>query len=240
VLTKDRYLDTVRQEGDRIVAVGRAGDLAAPVPATPDWDLAGLIAHTSFVHRYVSAWMDAGAPQKRDVVPEPSGDVVDWFAAGVDGLIARLDAADPDARVPTFIGPATNMFWIRRMAHETAMHRHDAEEAVGGPGPVPTDIAIDGIDEFLTGFHLPHRIGGRFAGSGETLHFHATDGDGEWFLTRTAEGVDVERRHGKADVAARGTGHDLLMFVWSRAGTEHLEVFGDESLLTSWQDCLDP
>lgn len=126
------------------------------------------------------------------------------------------------------------------MAHENAVHRRDAEDSAGSVTPVPTDVALDGIDEFLTGFHLPHRVGRRFTGAGETLHFHATDGDGEWFLTRTPDGVEVERRHGKADVAARGRAHDLLMFVWSRAGTDTLEVFGDDSLLTAWQEALNP
>lgn len=240
MLEPARYIEIARLEGERLAEIGRGGDLRAAVPATPDWDLGALVAHTGFVHRYISAWMDAGEPQGRDVVPDPPTDVVGWYADGLEELMSRLEAADPDERATTFIGPATNTFWLRRTTHENTIHRHDGEETTGRAAVVPTDVAIDGIDEFLIGFHLPHRVGRKFTGGGETLHFHATDGEGEWFLTRTADGVDVERRHGKADVAARGAAHDLLMFVWSRADTAPLEVFGDDSLLAAWQQTLNP
>ena len=241
VLEPQRYLDIICQEGGRLAILARDADLGTRVPTTPEWDVAELITHTGGVLRYVSAWMDAKEPQSwNDVVDPPGADLAHWFTEGLDGLVARLEACEPGAEVPTFIGADTNVFWFRRMAHETTLHRWDAENAVGIPGPIAADIAIDGIDEFLTSFHLPRRVGKKFAGNGQTLHFHATDGEGEWFLTRTADGVDVERLHAKGDVAARGPAQDLLLFVWSRGGIEGLDVFGDESLLLEWQAKLNP
>ena len=241
VLSKRRYVDTVCQDGGRLATLAREADLSTPVPSTPDWDVGALIAHTGWVHRYATAWMAANGPQRREVVPAASGDLAVWFTEGLDALVAHLDGCDPDADVSTFVGEGNYWFWLRRMAHETAVHRWDAEAALGIAGPIATDVALDGIDEFLTGFHVPHRIGRHFAGDGETLHFHTTDiSEGEWYLTRTAEGVDVERTHAKADVAARGRAQDLLLFLWSRTGPDRLEVFGDAAQLDEWQEQLNP
>jgi hypothetical protein len=44
-------------------------------------------------------------------------------------------------------------FWVRRMAHETAMHRIDADLAVRRtPTAMPVELAVDGVDELLTTF----------------------------------------------------------------------------------------
>jgi predicted lipid carrier protein YhbT len=118
------------------------------------------------------------------------------------------------------------------MTQEVAMHRWDGQQAVGEPAPIDSDIATDGIDEMFE--LLADRQPDVFAGEG-TLHFHATDIEGEWMVTRGPAGISVEHGHGKGDVAARGRASDLLLFVWNRQGTGPLEVFGDSELLASWQ-----
>lgn len=45
------------------------------------------------------------------------------------------------------IGPLA--FWIRRMAHETAVHRVDAAQAVGERWRVDPELAADGVAEAL-------------------------------------------------------------------------------------------
>jgi hypothetical protein len=40
-------------------------------------------------------------------------------------------------------------FWFRRMAHETVIHRIDAELAVGSVTPIDEALALDGVDEVL-------------------------------------------------------------------------------------------
>ena len=40
-------------------------------------------------------------------------------------------------------------FWFRRMAHETVIHRIDAEQAVGKGSAIDSDLALDGVDEVL-------------------------------------------------------------------------------------------
>ena len=113
------------------------------------------------------------------------------------------------------------------------MHRVDAQLAVGATEPVAADMATDGIDELLTmiqAFANPALVG-----SGETLHFHCTDVEGEWLVRMGADGVQVEREHAKGDVAARGGASDLLLWLEGRATLEPIDVFGDEALLTRWR-----
>ena len=38
-------------------------------------------------------------------------------------------------------------FWSRRMAHEVAVHRWDAQGAAGDPSPIERELAVDGIQE---------------------------------------------------------------------------------------------
>ena len=73
---------------------------------------------------------------------------------------------------------------------------------------------------------------------GETLHFHATDGDGEWLVRLEADGPVFTREHSKGDVAARGTASDLLLFAYGRVSVDQLDVFGDASLLTRWRELV--
>ncbi len=68
-------------------------------------------------------------------------------------------------------------------------------------------------------------------GNGETIHFHCTDGDGEWLARLGPDGARRHAEHAKGDVAARGTASDLLLFLYGRVGADALEVFGDAALL---------
>jgi uncharacterized protein (TIGR03083 family) len=122
--------------------------------------------------------------------------------------------------------------WIaRRMAHESAVHRVDAEAATGVEFRIAPEVAADGVDEFLTYF-LGRDFGGR--GSSDpvvlrgSVHLHCTDTDGEWTVVDGAPGeFVVTREHAKGDVALRGEAHDLLQVLWGRRALDVVTVFGD-------------
>ena len=76
----------------------------------------------------------------------------------------------------------------------------------------------------------------RFAGDGETLSFEPTDVDAARTFTMLPERVDIESRVGDADVTARGTASDLLLFLWGRVPPSALDVHGDRLLLERWQE----
>src|SRR6202042_448352 len=79
--------------------------------------------------------------------------LLSWFLAGCEALTSTLSSADPQLQCWTFLpAPSPLAFWARRQAHETAIHRVDAELAGGEPGGVPAGLAADGVDELLLAF----------------------------------------------------------------------------------------
>jgi uncharacterized protein (TIGR03083 family) len=152
-----------------------------------------------------------------------------------DGLARVAAALDRPAGDPawTWAPDGTVGFWQRRQAHETAIHRVDAELAAGPPTPVPAALAADGIDEWLA--LLAFRPGAEPpSGDGETLHLHCTDEAGEWLVTLTEAGPAIERRHAKGDVAVRGPASDLLLVLLRRFEPERVEVLGTRSVLDAF------
>jgi uncharacterized protein (TIGR03083 family) len=230
------YLAAISDNSELLVAAAERAGLDARVPTCPEWDIAELLAHIGRVHRWAASntarALDAGFARPDAEIPDPSERVA-WVRAGAAELVAALDRPDDDPAW-TWMPPHTIGFWQRRQAHETAMHRVDAESASGTPGPIDAALAADGIDEWLeivgnTPWRQPP------TGSGESLHFHCTDVDGEWLVRRTSDGVAVERVHAKGDVAARGTASDLLCWLQGRGDVDCLEVFGDATLLDRWR-----
>jgi hypothetical protein len=145
---------------------------------------------------------------------------------------------DLDVTVHTWAGERPTRWWLRRLAHETAVHRWDAEAAGAGPEaarPIAREAAADGIDEMFEVF-LP-LVAEDLRGEGETMHLHANDGPGEWQLSFDPDTVHVERTHGKGDVAVKGPASALLLILWNRLDldTPGVEVFGDRAVADSWR-----
>ena len=80
----------------------------------------------------------------------PVRDLADWLRTGAATLADDLAAVDPDA--PTwhpFPVERTAWIWARRQAHETSMHRWDAEMATIGSSSLDPRLAADGITEYI-------------------------------------------------------------------------------------------
>jgi uncharacterized protein (TIGR03083 family) len=118
-------------------------------------------------------------------------------------------------------------FWARRTAHETAVHRWDAQNAGGPPDALAADLAVDGLDEYLG--ILSAFPGRRFPQRG-SIHLHATDAPGEWLVRLDAEGIRVTHDHAKGDVALRGPASDVLLVLLGRKTPDAVDVFGDADL----------
>ena len=211
-------------------AAARAG-LDARVPSCPDWDVAELLAHVGRVYRWASACVESNQSVSPASLPEPPGrDQLDaWVRDGTDQVLAVLDRPADDPAW-TWVPPPRVGFWQRRQAHETAMHRVDAELAGGEATPIPGELAADGIDEWL-GLLPFRRSSPPVTGHGETLHLHCTDRPGEWLVRLTADRAEVERVHAKGDVAVRGTASDLLLVLLRRLPPERVEVLGQRPVL---------
>ncbi|HEX7131869.1 MAG TPA: maleylpyruvate isomerase family mycothiol-dependent enzyme [Iamia sp.] len=223
------------REGAALAAIPASG-LAADVRSCPEWTVERLVGHTGRVHRWATSFLALGGamgepdPGPR---PPPGEAILPWYREALDGLVTELDRHDPSEPVDTFAGPSDVAFWFRRQAHEIAVHRWDAEDAVAPGGATPFDpaLAADGIDEWLHLF-VPRFLVDKGDGTpadlvGATLHVHCTDTEGEWLLTLTAEGCAVERAHAKGDAALRGPAGDLLLAVWHRKPLAEIDVVGD-------------
>lgn len=236
------HVDTVTREGLALLDAARAAGLDAPVPTCPDWDVRGLVQHVAKVHQRIEAVVrtHADAPKRASEFPRLADDdtLFDQAGAILLRLTDTLRAADLAAPAWNFTAsvPHTAAFWPRRMAHETTVHRVDAELAAGRrPSSVGFGEAVDGIDE-LVGVLMPGSFARSESTFSATVHLHATDREGEWLINFAGGLMVVTHDHGKGDVAVRGAASDLFLWAWDRralADTE-LEVFGDRALLDVW------
>ena len=238
MLADEIYLELVRR-GSEAMAATPVDALERPVPGCPDWNVGQVLAHTGWIHRWVTAILanGGGRVSARGIEQGPAGaDVLPWFAASTEPLLDQLRTLDPDAEAHTFVGVRPARFWRRRMAQETTVHRWDVESARTEPAPIEPEVAVDGIEE-VWDVYFPNRFSWGVVEPGSTVHLHATDAEGEWVVHVGADaaGSRVERGHAKADVAVRGTACDLLLYCFGRRRPEQLEVFGDASLAARFQ-----
>ncbi|MEO7422524.1 MAG: maleylpyruvate isomerase family mycothiol-dependent enzyme [Ornithinibacter sp.] len=164
----------------------------------------------------------------------PSDDkLVDWYLETNANLVRELTAAPADLECRTFLpAPSPLEMWARRQAHETAVHRFDAEHAEHAGGRFDPAFAADGIDEMLLAF-APR--GSTFAIDGPaTMVVHATDTDDRWHVTLTPNGITTVAGDGPSDVTLTGKASDLYLTVWNRHDDSTIEVTGNRDLLNTW------
>jgi uncharacterized protein (TIGR03083 family) len=234
----------LQREGELLAAAAARTDLDTPIPTCPGWTMRDLVRHTGGVHRWATAHVVGRLLRPVDgldqVVPaQPEDDVlVEWFAAGHAALVQALRDADPNLACWTFLpAPSPLAFWARRQAHETGIHRVDAESPADSITPFQPAFAADGIDELLYCFVT--RPGGRLRAAEErSLHLHATDVGRDWLVQIGPERVRVTDDAGEGDCGVRGSASELHLLLWNRRGTDGLEVRGDSTLLDLWRDSV--
>lgn len=242
LLPDDELVAALDAATRRLAELADLGPPDAPVPACPGWSLARLVGHTGRVQRWMAGELaHPGAAPPAERPPEDAAELGAWMRAGARQLLDTIPTTDLDAVVETWAGPRPARFWVRRISHETTLHRRDAEEALDQLTPIPPMVAADGVDEVLDAV-APLRLDYQALDRpGATLHLHATDegldpGAGEWLVTIGPGSLDVRREHAKGDVALRARAEDLLAVLWSRRGLDGCEVHGDADLLRRWQD----
>jgi uncharacterized protein (TIGR03083 family) len=236
MIERERYLEAVASEASALLAAASEG-FDRRVPTCPDWDVRKLVRHVQRLWSWVGETAErVPEPVEWGSLPRPTvddDDLLDLAGEAAERVVGALRAADPDGAIQSWSGEVTTMWWCRRLAHETAVHRQDAQLAAGEGAAVdalPADLAVDGVDEALSLFlPLAYRADG--FGSPASVHVHATDAEGEW-VVRLADGVAVTREHAKGDVAVRGTASDLFSVLWHRRDPSAVELLGDADVFT--------
>ncbi|WP_217178308.1 maleylpyruvate isomerase family mycothiol-dependent enzyme [Streptomyces sp. AC495_CC817] len=220
------HIRALDEEGRLLATAARKAGADAEVPTCPSWRVRDLVRHTGAVHRWATAFVAEGHPTPRPLPDGPGeldGDaLLTWFEEGHRRLLDTLRAAPADLDCWSFLpAPSPPAFWARRQAHETAVHRADAESALGDaprahlaeavldPTANPTDappaamaptlttdfavdFAVDGIDELLLGFHARPKSRVRTEAP-RVLRVRATDTDALWTVRLSSEPPAAER-----------------------------------------------
>ena len=230
-------IDRLAAEGPLLADAAQQAGLDAPVPAT-EWTVRDLVIHTGGVHRWAadivatcSHTFDTAAGDA--VGTGPSDDtLLNWFREGHTALVKTLRAAPADLDCATFLpAPSPLTFWARRQAHETAVHRADAEAAAGRVADFGADFAQDGMAELLLGFAARRSNAIERAA---TLGLHATDGP-DWLVTLGGPKIVAEQAPaGAADVIVAGSCAQLYLWLWNRRSAAVLT--GDATVAALWRD----
>ncbi|HEY4022207.1 MAG TPA: maleylpyruvate isomerase family mycothiol-dependent enzyme [Pseudonocardiaceae bacterium] len=234
------WIKALRADGELFADVASNTSLDAAVPGCPEWRVRDLVGHLGRIHRWAGTVVgerigqDAfGQLDGRMTGPQPEDDgLVEWFRAGHRDLVDTLEAAPTELACATFMpAPTPLAFWARRQAHETAVHRVDAEQAAGRPSSVDPDFAADGIDELLRGF-LPRSKKLRAAEPRKLLFSSAGR---YWLVTVGPEAGAVEVAEPEpADATVSGPAAVMYLALWNRVPWDQLTITGDDDLRAFW------
>ncbi|MGW7315242.1 maleylpyruvate isomerase family mycothiol-dependent enzyme [Streptomyces sp. NPDC054865] len=238
------YVETLAREGELLAGTAERAGTDAPVPTCPSWRVTDLLRHTGSVHRWATGHVtDARVePQPFPDAPELAGpELLAWFREGHGTLVDALTNAPDDVLCWTFLPtapPSPLAFWARRQAHETTVHRFDAEAARDiAFSPVAAEFAEDGVDELLTGFHARPRSRVR-TDEPRVLRIRAVDTGAAWTVHLSREPARAVRGDtaDRVDCEVAGEAAWLYAALWNRLPLMGPGVTGDVSLARLWSD----
>jgi uncharacterized protein (TIGR03083 family) len=240
----DGYLEHIARQAEAFRAAAVKAGPEAEVPTCPKWNVLELLRHLGGVYAWVQlalATAPDAEPPAAPASPRSWDEVLPWWDEQLAELLRALAGREPDAPAWAFRnGRRTAGFWFRRQAHETAIHRLDAEHALAqsaSPAAVPTLLfdprfAADGIDEFLTVFiaGAPPR---QPVDAERRVMFHAADAGRHWVAQlRPGQPVEIGPPEGSEvadDASIVGTADAVYRAVWSRPSTALIS--GDKALI---------
>ncbi|WP_407840425.1 maleylpyruvate isomerase family mycothiol-dependent enzyme [Streptomyces sp. DSM 116496] len=242
------YVQTLAREGEQLADVAERAGTDALVPTCPQWRVADLLRHTGSVHRWATGYVAQGLTERAPFSDAPElvgSELLAWFREGHATLVRTLSGSSAEVHCWTFLPtapPSPLAFWARRQAHETTVHRMDAEAALGVPfGPVDPGFAEDGVDELLTGFHARPRSRVRTA-EPRVMRVRACDTGAVWTVhlsqepARTVRGDAYGTVDAEADCTLTGEASWLYSALWNRRPLTGPGVTGDAELARLWAD----
>ncbi|MDZ7886630.1 MAG: maleylpyruvate isomerase family mycothiol-dependent enzyme [Mycobacterium sp.] len=156
---------------------------------------------------------DREAQPTPEAGPSPVSDFID----GIPDFLTAMRAITADEPCWNF-GPKPRLagWWIRRQAHEHAIHRLDLEAAFGTMPTFAAAFAADGVDEVISMFYPRQVHLQRTAPVSKAIRILAADTGDQWTL---GEGDPV------ASVTADA--QTLYLAIWKRGDLAGARIDGD-------------
>ena len=227
------HLHTEVEQFGQLVTAALPDSAHLPVPACEGMVLSELVRHVGSVHHLVTDWVrDGRRPTAWMQAPEVGEDLAAWARRGSADMLETLAGRSPAQPCATWsAADRTVGFWIRRMAHETAVHRVDAAQASGLPWSIDPEVAADGVAEALE-LWLGTRLGTRVGGSGREVRLMASAGASvavvDWTVRPLKTIVEFGRGPAGADATVTGTPAAIWAWTWGRSDADHhVDTVGD-------------
>ena len=249
----DAYVSTVAAEGQAFAAAARLADWDTAVPAGPGWDVRTLVRHLSEIHLWAASNVALRPGAKLDlddhsdltvcwpdlaVFWPDDNDLIDWYLTTNATLVDALTSAPADVAAETFLpAPSPLAMWARRQAHETAIHRFDAEAATGTTNDFDPAFAADGVSELLYAFYedVPRSEARAISlDRDHTMRIHAHDTGDDWYMTMGRRSIRRGDPGAPIDLTLTGTASDLYLALWNRGTDSAITAVGDRGLLELW------
>jgi uncharacterized protein (TIGR03083 family) len=176
-----------------------------------------LILHLGRVQRFWATTVRAGEldPEfpAEETGPDNAEDLAAWFRASTRELLDALrDVAWETPAWTWWKEDRTVGALARHQVQEAAVHRWDAQLALGSPQPLPEKLADDGVDEFLW-------IARQMRGP-EPVAFRATD-----------SGTTYAAGSGDPVVTVSAPASDLVLLLYGRISADDVLIEGDAAAL---------
>ena len=246
------HIAAIKHQGHALAAAAENAGLDAPVPPCPGWSTRDLVRHVGEIHLWAAAHvahphdpphygteaelldgLRAHWPTLGRFWVDDEG-LIAWYLQTNDNLVHSLEAAPPDLEAWTFLpAPSPLAMWARRQAHETAIHRFDAESAANNGSPFEPVFASDGVDEIVSGITTRRRLDVPVTRP-KTMLLHATDTDDRWLVTMESDAATTVRKDGPADVIVASDASTLYLAMWNRVGNSAVNITGNAEVLDTW------
>ena len=222
-LAREEYVSHLLADYARLLACLPSEPVA--VPSCPGWNTNDLAKHMAKVYLHQAFVVETGdkAHEKEHLAAYPrTDDPLEFMGWGFEAITKALDVSRPERKTWSWHhSDFTVDFWFRRMAHETLIHRIDAEIACDDVTAISEDLALDGIDEVLDFLpllgswdeapNLPFGI--------VSIHAHGNGHDLNWDVEFTADKAVVsktEKVNPSARLTISGTPESVDLYLWGR------------------------
>jgi uncharacterized protein (TIGR03083 family) len=230
------HVATIEADASRILEA-YATDRDARIPWSDRWTVRSVARHVAGAH-HVVAGIVLGRPTADfgllDSIEQPAKDdpaFPAWSASGSAAVCDALRTTDLDEPCWTSIPAGRGVrYWLRRITHETTIHRWDAELGAGiDHAPIDPALAADGVDEYLT-LGLPLLRAAGSSPAAPPLLVECTDTEASWHVELAdGGGCSVGAASDPVATTLRGPAAGLLLWLYGRAPHHQLgiEVTGD-------------